>query len=61
MFRPRRRTVVSVAAAFAVLLGGALAVTLATGNSGGAAGGKVTDGNMVTYLRMKGIVPPSSE
>ncbi len=48
MFRPRRRTVVTVAAAFAVLLVGALAVTLATGNSG-SGGGKITSGNTVTY------------
>ena len=49
VFRPRRRTVVTVAAAFAVLLGGALAVTLATGNSSGPGGGKVTSGNTVSY------------
>ena len=49
MFRPRRRTVVTVAATFAVLLGGALAVTLATGSSGDGGDGKVTNGNMVSY------------
>jgi thiol-disulfide isomerase/thioredoxin len=38
-----------VAAAFAVLLGGALAVTLATGSSDASDGGKVTNGNMVSY------------
>jgi thiol-disulfide isomerase/thioredoxin len=49
VFRPRRRTVVTVAATFAVLLGGALAVTLATGSSGDGGDGKVTNGNMVSY------------
>jgi thiol-disulfide isomerase/thioredoxin len=38
-----------VAATFAVLLGGALAVTLATGSSGDGGDGKVTNGNMVSY------------
>lgn len=58
MFRPRRRTVVTVAAAFAVLLGGALAVTLATGNSGGGSDGKVVNGNTVSYSAGKRPLAP---
>jgi peroxiredoxin len=38
-----------VTAAFAVLLGGALAVTLATSGSTGAGDGKITKGNTVSY------------
>ena len=57
MFRPRRRTVIVVAAAFAVLLGGALAVTLATGNSGGG-DGKVVNGNTVSYTAGKRPLAP---
>jgi peroxiredoxin len=56
VFRPRRRTVVTVAAAFAVLLGGVLAVTLATGNSGG--DGKVVKGNTVSYTAGKRPLAP---
>ena len=49
MFRPRRRTVVTVTAVAAVLLAGALAVTLTQG-SGSASQSEITRGNTVTYV-----------
>jgi len=49
VLRARRRTVVTVTAVVAVLLGGALAATLLTEGGGTAGGGTATSGNAVTY------------
>jgi thiol-disulfide isomerase/thioredoxin len=48
VFKARRRTVVTVTAVVAVLLAGALAVTLLTSGNGNASGG-ITNGNTVEY------------
>jgi peroxiredoxin len=47
LFRAKRRTVVTVTAVVAVLLAGALTVTLLT--QGGSSPGKIVDGNTIAY------------
>lgn len=49
MFKAKRRTVVTVTAVVAVLLAGALAVTLLTSGGTGKTGGSASSGNTVEY------------
>ena len=56
MFRAKRRTVVTVTAVVAVLLAGALTVTLLTGSS--SSPGKIVDGNTVVYTAGPHLAAP---